>query len=153
MGRNRYSRGVIAAISAVLLTGGLVAFDAIPAGAASIVSTGPLTQVGVSTTLDCSANHAGDTAGEFFAGTSCGTFMAVDGALYGPFLGTTYTPVSQTGPTGTGTNADPFMIVTVVDAGTTGIRLTQTDTYTTGLECSRASARNMSTRKFRLSIV
>ena len=48
-----------------------------------------------------------------------------------------YTPVSQTGPTGTGTNADPFKIVTVADAGATGIRLTQTDTYTTGLESFR----------------
>src|SRR4051812_40147635 len=133
----RRLRGIIAAFGALLLTGGLVALDAVPAGAASITSTGPLTQVGVSTTLNCSANHVGDTSGEFFSGTSCGTFLSVDGLLFGPFLGTGYTPVSQTGPTGTGTNADPFKIVTVVDAGTTGIRLTQTDTYTTGLESFR----------------
>ena len=52
-----------------------------------------------------------------------------------------FTPVSQTGPTGSGTNADPYTIVTVVDAGTTGIRLTQTDTYTTGLESFRTDVR------------
>ncbi len=137
MGWFRLRQGVVATIAAIVATGGLIAFDAVPAGAASITSTGPLTQVGVSTTLDCSADHVGDTSGEFFSGTSCGTFLSVDGSLFGPFLGTTYTPVSQTGPTGTGTNADPYKVVTVVDAGTTGIRLTQTDTYTTGLESFR----------------
>ncbi len=130
-------RGFVAVLSAVSALGGMAAFDAVPAGAASITSPGPLTEVGVGTTLNCSANHAGDTAGEFYGGTSCGTFLSVDGTLFGPFLGTGYTPVSQTGPTGTGTNADPFKIVTVVDAGTSGIRLTQTDTYTTGLESFR----------------
>ncbi|MEP6624320.1 MAG: hypothetical protein ABJC79_07740 [Acidimicrobiia bacterium] len=146
----RVRQGVVATTAAILMTGGLFAFDAVPAGAASITSPGPLTQVGVGTTLDCSANHAGDTSGEFYGDTSCGTFLSVDGALYGPFLGTTYTPVSQTGPTGTGTNADPFKIVTVVDAGTSGIRLTQTDTYTTGLESFRtdvAVANNTATAK------
>jgi|GEM_PF-2507160 conserved repeat domain len=120
-----------------LVTSGLLAFEALPASAVDITSTGPLTAIGVGTTLDCSANHVGDTAGEFFGGTSCGTFTVVDGVLYGPFLGATYTPVSQTGPTGSGTNADPYRIVTVVDAGATGVRLTQTDTYTTGLESFR----------------
>jgi uncharacterized repeat protein (TIGR01451 family) len=131
-----------ALVGLVLATGGLLALDVAAAGAASITSAGPLTQVGVSTdtTLDCSANHTGDTSGEFYNGTSCGTWTVVDGTLYGPDLQATglattqYTPVSQTGPTGTGTTADPFKIVTVADAGTTGIRLTQTDTYTTGLE-------------------
>ena len=122
----------------LVMTAGLLAVDVLPAAAdASITSTGPLTQLGVGSTLNCSANHAGDTSGEFYGGTSCGTFTIVDGVLYGPFLGTAYTPVSQTGPTGTGTSADPYKIVTVVDAGATGVRLTQTDTYTTGLESFR----------------
>ena len=36
--------------------------------------------------------------------------------------------------TGAGTVGDPYKIVTVVDAGTSGLRLTQTDTYVTGRE-------------------
>jgi uncharacterized repeat protein (TIGR01451 family) len=127
-----------ALVAMVVATGGMLAVGAVPAGAdASITSSGPLTQVGVGTTLNCTANHVGDTAGEFFKNTSCGTFTIVDGVLYGPFLGAAYTPVSQTGPTGTGTAGVPYKIVTVVDLGTTGVRLTQTDTYTTGLESFR----------------
>ena len=141
MGRTR-SFGILRAVfSVALATGSLLALEGAPAGAVDITSPGPLTTVGVSPTLNCSANHVGDTSGEFFAGTSCGTFTVVAGALYGPFLGAPYTPVSQTGPTGTGTNASPFTIVTVVDAGTTGIRITQTDTYTTGLESFRTDVR------------
>jgi uncharacterized repeat protein (TIGR01451 family) len=138
--RIRGARRVVTAMVAVVVAvGGLLALDVVPAGAdASITSSGPLTQVGVGTTLNCSANHVGDTSGEFFNGTSCGTWTIVDDALYGPFLSVNaYTPVSQTGPTGTGTAADPYKIVTVVDLGTTGVRLTQTDTYTTGLESFR----------------
>ena len=97
--------------------------------------------------LNCSANHTGDTAGEFYNNTSCGTWLSVSGleggVLYGPALQATaytptaYTPVSQTAVTGTGTTANPFKVVTVVDAGGNGVRLTQTDTYTTGLESFR----------------
>jgi uncharacterized repeat protein (TIGR01451 family) len=99
--------------------------------------------VGVGSNLNCSANHTGDTAGEFFGNTSCGTWIVVGGTLYGPpllatsFTPTPYTQVSQTAVTGTGTNANPFKVVTVADAGSTGVRLTQTDTYTTGLESFR----------------
>lgn len=135
-------RAWTALVAVVVATGGLLALDVAAAGAASITSPGPLTQVGVGTNLNCSANHVGDTSGEFFGGTSCGTWTIVDGALYGPSATgisppAGYTPVSQTAVTGTGTNADPFKVVTVADAGTTGIRITQTDTYTTGLESFR----------------
>ena len=41
------------------------------------------------------------------------------------------TPVSQSAVTGTGTSGDPYKVVTVVTAGAK-LRLTQTDTYTTG---------------------
>ncbi|MEO6468374.1 MAG: hypothetical protein ABIP21_04680, partial [Acidimicrobiia bacterium] len=129
---------------AVITTGAMVLAMMVglmtPAGAVDITSSGPLTTVGVTPDLRCSANHVGDTAGEFFGGNSCGTFISIDGALYG-WLGTGFTPVSQTGPTGSGTNANPYTIVTVVDAGVTGVRLTQTDTYTTGLESFRTDVR------------
>jgi hypothetical protein len=39
--------------------------------------------------------------------------------------------------TGTGTAADPFQITTVVDVGTTGLRITQTDSYVVGQESYR----------------
>ncbi len=137
MAGKRVRKMLVAVVATATVTGALVAFNATAAAAASITSPGPLTQVGVGTTLNCSANHVGDSAGEFYGGTSCGTFTIVDGVLYGPFLGTGYTPVSQTGPTGAGTEGDPYTIVTVVDAGATGVRITQTDTYTTGLESFR----------------
>ena len=41
-----------------------------------------------------------------------------------------FTTVSQTPVSGSGaTAADPFKVVTVVDVGTTGLRIQQTDTY------------------------
>ncbi len=140
---NRRSRAVMTTGAMVLaLLVGLVT----PAGAVDITSSGPLTTVGVTPTLQCSANHVGDTSGEFFNGTSCGTFISIDATLYG-WLSVGFTPVSQTGPTGSGTNADPYKIVTVVDAGTTGVRLTQTDTYTTGLESFRTGVREANTSR------
>jgi uncharacterized repeat protein (TIGR01451 family) len=45
--------------------------------------------------------------------------------------------VSQTGPTGAGTASNPLRLVTVVDLGTTGLRITQTDTYVVGEESYR----------------
>ena len=39
--------------------------------------------------------------------------------------------------TGSGTNGDPYTIVTVVDLGSTGLRLTETDSYIVGQETYR----------------
>src|SRR5262249_45154646 len=47
---------------------------------------------------------------------------------------TPFTPVSQGMWSGTGTTSDPYHLVTVYDAATTGIRVTQTDTYVLGQE-------------------
>lgn len=91
--------------------------------AATITSSGPLTSIGVSEDLNCSANYAGDEAGEFFGETACGTFVAVSGEHYGPAevpAGNSgeppYTPVSQSEVTGSGTAADPYTIVTSTSA-------------------------------------
>lgn len=94
---------------------------------------------------------------------ACGTFVAVGGPtaaereLYGPAnvpaaplkedgvaandpfasgarVRIGYTPVSQTGPTGSGTHDDPYEVITVVDLGDTGLQLTQTDQYVVGQE-------------------
>src|SRR5262249_52523111 len=91
----------------------------------------------------------GDSAGEWFGNTACGTLVILGTTLYGPASipagggatssagYTPYTPVSQTGPTGTGTSANPFKIVTVVGLGTSGVQITQTDTYVIGQETYR----------------
>src|SRR5205807_73253 len=77
---------------------------------------------------------------EFFGGTdpgSCGTFLAAGGDAYGSRVSTSFTPVSQSGVTGSGTTGNPFRVVTVVAAGTTGLTVAQTDTYVAGQESYR----------------
>ncbi len=54
------------------------------AATATITSAGPLTTVGVSTDLNCSVNHTGDSPGEFYGDTACGTLVSLAGVLYGP---------------------------------------------------------------------
>jgi uncharacterized repeat protein (TIGR01451 family) len=112
--------------------------------AAIITSSGPLTGIGVSEDLNCSVNYAGDEAGEFYGETACGTFVTVDGEHYGPAEvpagnpgNPAYTPVSQSEVTGSGTTADPYTIVTVVDLGTSDLQLTETDSYIVGQESYR----------------
>jgi len=116
------------------------------AAAAEITSTGPLTRVLITPDLNCGVSHVGDSAPEFFGDTACGTLLASGGVLYGPASipagggaspRTAFTPVSQTGPTGTGTAGDPYRIVTVVDLGTSGLRITETDSYVLGQESYR----------------
>lgn len=119
-----------------------------------IASAGPLTHIYVGAQLGCQVAHTLDgTTLEFFAPSSipgdCGTFLFVDGTMFAPDLishptatgglgaRTPFTAVSQTGVTGAGTLGDPYKVITVVDAGTTGIRLTQTDSYVVGQESYR----------------
>jgi hypothetical protein len=118
-------------------------------GDSSIASTGPLTNIAISPDLNCAVNHTGDLSGEWFGDTACGTLVSAGGTLYGPaeipaggsatgVAGyTPFTPVSQVGPTGSGTTASPFTIVTVVSLGTSGLTLTETDRYVTGQETYR----------------
>src|SRR5438105_2436868 len=139
-----------------LTAGGLLILGPISAAAAtqSIDSTGPLTHIGISDQLNCEVNHSGDSSGEFYGDTACGTFLLVGGTLYGPqdvpagenatTLETHWTAVSQTAKTGSGTSADPYKIVTVVDAGTTGttgVVVTETDSYVVGQEAYRTDVK------------
>lgn len=101
---------------------------------------GPLTSIDVSSTLNCSASYLGDTYPEWYSTTACGTFVSLNGRLFGPASvpagsagQTPYTPVSQSGVTGTGTAADPFTVVTTVRAGDLAL-ITQTDRYVVGQE-------------------
>lgn len=103
----------------------------------SIVSAGPTDEIMVTDDLACQAHHAGDTWNSFYGFTpgDCLTVLLVESTdtLYGAegWFDEDFTPVSQT-LAGTGTAADPFTIVTVVDAGTSGLRLVQTDSYVVG---------------------
>ena len=119
--------------------------------AGTVTSTGPLTTISVSPDLNCAVNHVGDAKGSFYNDTACGTFVAVNGTLFGPASipagfgagpRTAFTPVSQTVVPGTGTTT----IVTVVDLGSSGLRLTETDTYTVGEETYRTDVSLANTR-------
>ncbi len=121
----------------------LAALPAAPAAAASMISSGPLTNITVTPDLGCGVNHDGDPYAEFWSWSACGTFAAVNGTLYRPARvpgatfaapSSAYAPVSQTAVTGAGTTANPYRVTTVVDAGSSRVRLTQTDTYVTGQE-------------------
>ncbi len=139
---------MVAASAALCSIGVMTLVPASVAAAATtdITSTGPLTDIGISSDLNCSVNHTGDTAGEWFGDTACGTLLASGGTLYGPASipagasaspRTPWTAVSQTAVTGSGTTSDPFKIVTVDAAGTTGLQVTETDTYVVGQESYR----------------
>ena len=148
---------VIAALgSATLVINPLVAFAAGP----TIEDTeGPLVRIAISDTLNCSINYKGDRYNEFYNGYSttdpadCGTFLAVGSELFGPgvlksrsakSMGTiAWTPVSQT-KSGMGTQADPWVLTTVVRGG--GFEITQTDTYSTGNDfyATTTSVKNVS---------
>jgi hypothetical protein len=118
------------------------------------VPGGPLTHVAIGDELSCQVQHTGDTSLEFFPSAAtpgdCGTFLVAGGALYAPNFAThdgtatgglgaftPFTPVSQTGVTGSGTSADPRKVVTVAGAGATGLQITETDTYVPGEESYR----------------
>ncbi len=137
-------------------------FMAIPAIAAAlsataIVSAGPLDEIIISDELNCQVSHVADEDYEFYPPSyhppedyplesrigACATQIHVDGVTYGPTElpgGPTpvpFTPVTQSSVAGAGTPANPFAIVTVVDVGSTGLRLTETDTYVVGQESYR----------------
>jgi uncharacterized repeat protein (TIGR01451 family) len=121
-----------------------------PVAGGEIDSAGPLSRIAISPQLNCDVSHTGDSSPEFFGGTACGTLLATGGTLYGPTdipagssasPRTSFTAMSQSAVTGAGTASNPFKIVTVVDAGTTGLRLTQTDTYVVGQESYRTDVK------------
>jgi uncharacterized repeat protein (TIGR01451 family) len=154
--------GLFAAV--VLLAGAALALSS-TASASSIVSSGPLTSITISPDLNCNVFHSGDASPEWFAGTACGT-LAVDrstATLYGPLSipaggaavpRTAFTPISQVGPTGTGTGLDPFEVVTAVGLGVSGLTITQTDSYVVGQESYRTDVQisntNLTSRDVRL---
>ena len=138
--RHAWQRGLAAVVLAMLL----VAAPNASALEQVINSSGPLTQISLGDDLACQVLHVDDAQPAFFAGNnlpgSCGTFIHVGGTLYGPPTAPAvsspvgHTPVSQTPVSGSGSFTDPFRVTTVADAGTTGLRISVTDSYVTGLE-------------------
>jgi len=141
--RRRWSPRVLLATGLVLALGLLVQVPLVAAASTTITSAGPLNKIAISSELNCSVNHNGDLDGEFYGDTACATEIAVGSGLYGPSsipAGNSpggYTAVSQSAVTGSGTSAHPYKLVTVVDVGTTGLRITETDTYVVGQESYR----------------
>jgi uncharacterized repeat protein (TIGR01451 family) len=139
----------VAGAAATLMVAAVVLVASTTAASAAtttISSAGPLTNIGISTDLNCSVNHTGDTSGEWYGDTACGTLLASGGTLYGPSYipaggsaspRTTWTEVSQSAVTGSGTSGDPYKIVTVATAGASGLQVTETDTYVIGEESYR----------------
>jgi uncharacterized repeat protein (TIGR01451 family) len=138
------------------------------AAAATITSAGPLTNIFLSDVLNCQVDHSGDADHEFFGGVpgACATEIATGGHIYGPDsipAGNDpggYTPVSQTAVTGTGTGADPFQVITVVDVGVAAdashpianLRITETDTYVVGTESYRTDVQVKNTASIALGV-
>jgi hypothetical protein len=101
----------------------------------SIVTSGPLTNIQIGNDLNCAVNYLGDTHGEFLDDTACGTFVSVDGQLFGPSnvpgnytQRSAYTPISQS----LQHSGDTWAIATQVGLGTTGVSLYESDQYTAG---------------------
>src|SRR5437762_4787322 len=162
-----WSRLTVFAASLTLLATGLIAGSPVAQAANhDISSSGPLTDIWISDTLGCQVAYQGDSAYEWYypngvdgqeASANCGTRLSIpvggSPIIFGPASNyekdQTWTPVSQSAVTGTGTSADPYTIVTVVKAvdssGDTpvdlGIQLTQTDTYVVGEASYRTDVR------------
>ncbi|MBA2297063.1 MAG: hypothetical protein H0W14_03390, partial [Actinobacteria bacterium] len=137
----RAGLGVILAAALLVL-----AWPAAANAQATITTAGALTQITITPDLNCDVRHISDTSPEFFGSTACGTLVATGGTLFGPASipaggsaspRTAFTPVSQTGPLGSGTAGDPFRIITVVGLPGTSLTLTETDSYVAGTESYR----------------
>jgi Ca2+-binding RTX toxin-like protein len=114
-----------------------------------IGSAGPLEHIYLGNELSCQVKLPGETDLGFYPPDTipgdCGTFLFNAGNLYSPDFdqhGRTatgglpspqpFTPVSQTPVSGSGTAADPFSVTTIVNAGTSGLRISERDRYVVG---------------------
>jgi hypothetical protein len=121
---------------------------------AEITSGGPLTSIALGNELGCQVAHTGDAQLELYPSAvkpgDCGTLVAMGPTLFAPAFSlhgstaassigasTAWTPVSQTPVSGAGTSANPFRVVTAADAGATGLRVVQADSYVQGQESYR----------------
>jgi hypothetical protein len=102
--------------------------------------TGPLTQVTIGSDFRCQVQHTGDTSFEFYPPAtspgSCGTSVATGGTLYAR-NGTALTNPAQTAVGGSGTSASPRNVATSGDLGSSGLHMSQVDSYVDGNEYYR----------------
>jgi hypothetical protein len=141
-------------VIAVALVAWSLALAAPVAAYEFISASGPITGIDVGDDLSCQVSFRGDVDYQFYPPDTypgdCGTFLAVDGTLYSPDfeshdrsatagLGSyvPFTSLRQDAPNGTGTAADPYRVVTVVEAGDSGLRLTETTSYVEGSNAYR----------------
>lgn len=120
----------------------------------TITSSGPLNQIFIGVDTAAQIAHSGDTSQEIYPpGTTpgdYGTFLVVGPTLYAPDMAghggtasgsigtyTTFTSMSQSPITGSGTSGDPFTVTTVVGVGATGLTISQVDSYVVGQETYR----------------
>jgi hypothetical protein len=102
-----------------------------------------ITEYDVSPDLGCAMYGSGDSDGEFYGDTACGTIISTGGSLYGPAdipAGESLTgaanynawdPISQA-TTGSGTSDDPYITTTSASADGSPITVSQTDSYAVG---------------------
>ena len=119
-----------------------------------VSSAGPLTSIALGDELSCQVAYRGDARFELYPSSAkpgdCGTFIFAAGTLFAPNFAahdgsaasgigpsTPFTPVSQTNVSGAGTAASPFRVTTVANAGASGLRITQVDSYIVGQESYR----------------
>ena len=145
----------LGAALAVVLLGVLLGFGPGSARAAvpfkDIASAGPLTHVYIGNELSCQVNHSGDARLELYPPAAipgdCGTFVALGGTLYTPDFSnhdgtataglgsrTPFTPTSQSNVSGAGSSGSPFTVSTTVNVGSTGLEISQVDSYVSGEE-------------------
>ena len=149
-----WGQGVLTALALPLVSVAFLLVAPMASADETITSSGPLTSIGIGSDLSCSVNYADDADGEFFGGTACGTFLDVGGpvgdggTVYGaddlPAAGgvqsTPFTQADfQASVSGDGSAATPYTVSTQVSAGTTGLSLTQTDSYVTGADQYKTS--------------
>src|SRR5688500_11326401 len=114
------------------------------------ISGSPLTLViGSDTSFQVVNSAVPGSAGQIFPGsctttpTDAGVFAWIGGTYFSPNLdehfcgsagqpGTPWTEVSMTPVTGSGTAGDPFSVIVITTAGTTGVTLTTEYTYVNG---------------------
>lgn len=143
MGRTWATKVAAAVTTSLVATSLALIATVVPAAAdASITSTGPLSPITTSSTLNC---RVPSTFGEhFFSGTACGTFVALpsfDGtSLFGPASVPSgpatfpYSLLGHSGVGGSGTATDPYSVQTYVSLPQTDLRITQIDSYVVGEE-------------------
>src|SRR5690349_4494484 len=108
MARQRFGLWALFAVAMMAVV--IALHDVTPALAdTDIASAGPLTDIFISSGLNCQALHTSDgSTGEFYSpgstySTDCATWLFTNGTSYGTFTSNPFTPISQSAVTGSGT--------------------------------------------------